>query len=59
MSKPAEVELTQQTSLGTIQRRPACHRKDQWAQVCEGSYKVEDKVRRSLAALLHRILVNV
>ncbi len=60
MRKPAEVKLAHQTSPGTtIQRRPAHHRKDQWARVCPGSYKMEDKVRRSLAALLHRILLNV
>jgi len=60
MSKPAEADLNHQTSLSTtIQRRPARHKKAQWAQVCTGSYKMVDKVRRSLAALLHRILGNV
>jgi hypothetical protein len=60
MRKPAEVKLAHQTSPGnTLQRRPARHRKDQWVQVCPGWYKMEAKGRRSLAALLHRILLNV
>src|SRR5215213_2567677 len=60
MSKPAEADLTHQTSLSTtIQRRPARYKIAQWAQVCIGSYKMVDEVRRSLAALLYRILGNV